>query len=94
MGLVPGALRKGSAKVGETEIGIRSLSRSEAVHIQGWEIEEAERFVIARSTDSTEDEAQAWLDTHDVDEGDELVTAIFQLSGLAKGKADPKAPNS
>lgn len=91
MGLAPGSLRRSTVKVGETEIGIRSLSRSEAIHIPGMGIEEAERFAIARSTDSTEDEAQAWLDTHDVDEGDELTRAIFTLSSLIKGKAGPKA---
>lgn len=91
MALTPGALRKDKVSIGGAEIDIRSLSRSEAVHIQGMAVEEAERFVIARSTDSSEDEAQAWLDTHDVDEGDELVTAIFTVSALVKGKTGPKA---
>ena len=91
MALTPGQLRTGSVTVDGTEIGFRSLSRSEALHIQGMSPEEAEPFIAARATDSTEDEATKWLDTHDVDEGNELITAICKLSRLGKGTGDPKA---
>ena len=91
MALQPGQLRTGSVTVDGAEIGFRSLSRSEALHIQGMSAEEAEPFIVARGTDSTEDEAAKWLDTHDVDSGGELVTAILELSRLVKGTGDPKA---
>jgi hypothetical protein len=91
MALPIGQLSRDSVTINGTAIEFRSLSRSEALHIQGMDTEEAEKFIVARSTGNSEDDAAKWLDSVNVDDGGQLVTAILVLSALAKGTGDPKA---
>jgi len=70
--------------VAGTSVSIRSLSRMEVLHIRTFEDreEEAEVFILSRSTGQTEDEAKAFLEGHDSDTAEVLLNAVFVLSGL------------
>jgi hypothetical protein len=92
-------LPESSAEVNGTVVPFRSLSRSEALAIQGYRgrEDEAEVFILSRACDVTEDEARAFRDTTPAMEAGKLIDGILVFSGLASSDTpedevpDPKS---
>lgn len=82
----------GTAKVGGTDVPIRSLTREEArrfVEAEGGLPSEV--IVLTSGVGVTEDEAREWLSTVDFPTGTGLVTDILRLSGLLAPEDPEKA---
>lgn len=96
MALVIKPLSTDTVTVNGEAIAIRSLSRAEVQHAielrKQDEVDETEVFTIAAATGDTADQARAWLNSVTFDQGDELLMAIWKLSGMSKpGESeDPK----
>ncbi len=94
MPLPAGHLSRGTFDFHGTPVGIRSLSRKEAFELKGMELDAAEAFILARGTDSSAEEVDAFRAA----EGDSgainnLILAIGKLSGIKLEVAEtPDAP--
>lgn len=93
-------LATGTVDIGGQTVEFRSLSRAEALKLNGYRgrEDEAEVFIIASATGASEDEAQAWRESVDVATAGLLIDGILILSGLASrdeaGEIVPKAATS
>lgn len=87
-------LGTGSVTIGGSPVDIRSLSRAEALRLNGYRgrEDEAEVFILMAGTGCTEAEAQEFREETDVDTAGVLIDAILVLSGLASD--NPKTPAS
>lgn len=79
-------LPESSALVNGTSVTFRSLSRTEALHVQTFANNEdgAEVFVLAKACSVSDQEAQAFLDSTPTLEAGKLLEAILVFSDLAK----------
>jgi hypothetical protein len=92
-------LPSSSVEVNGTPVSFRSLSRSEAIVLQGMrgDLDEQDAFVIMCGTDSTREDVDAFRSATAPMEAGRLTDAILVLSGLAEGEdaagdpVDPKA---
>lgn len=87
MSLPDRSLKTDIVVVGDDKVQIRSLSRSEAIRIQGFagDLDAAENFILACGADVTEDEARAWRANVSAEDGGVVIDAICELSGLVEG---------
>lgn len=88
----PHPLALGAAPIGDGVLSFHSLSRADALRLRAFRDEvAAERFLISRTADVSEDEADALLAAMDPDTGETLMKAMMILSGLRKPDPDPGA---
>jgi hypothetical protein len=90
MGLPIVPLGTGSVEIGGVPVAIKSLSRADALQLNGFKgrEDEAEVFVVMRGTGCTDEEAKAFREGNDTDTAGILIDAILELSGLTDS---PKA---
>lgn len=85
------ALPTGTLDLDGTRVEYRSLSRSQALQLNGYRgrEDEAEDFIVSCGTGLTMDEAHAWRDAVSFEIAGQLVEAIIDISGLSEsvGKA-------
>jgi hypothetical protein len=80
----------GSFPIGDGTLPFHSLSRADALRLRAFRDEvAAERFLISRSADVSEDDADALLAAMDSDTGEGLMKAMMILSGLRKPDPAP-----
>lgn len=97
-------LPRKTVDVAGSSVEIRSLSRTEALHVtsdfkgaagSGADADAAEIFVLSRGVGVTEEEAKRWRDETDPIEAGKVIDGILILSGIAElgedGEAHPKA---
>lgn len=90
MGLPVVPLGQGSVEIGGQEVAYHSLSRADALKLNGYRgrEDEAEVFILMAGTGCTEEEAQSFRESNDTETAGLLIDAILTLSGLTD---DPKA---
>jgi hypothetical protein len=83
-------LGTGTVVIGGETVAIKSLSRADALQLNGFKgrEDEAEVFVVMCGTGCTEDEAKAFREGNDTETAGLLIDAILELSGLTDS---PKA---
>jgi hypothetical protein len=83
-------LGTGTVVIGGETVAIKSLSRADALQLNGFKgrEDEAEVFVIMCGTGCTADEAKAFREGNDTETAGLLIDAILELSGLTDS---PKA---
>lgn len=83
-------LPRGSVEIAGELVTFRSLSRSEALHMQTFRgrEDEAEIHLLVCGTGVTSDEAKAWRDSVDTETAGILIDAIINVSGLARARTD------
>ena len=79
----------GTVTIKGTDVPIRSLSRTEFVHLQSFDgnEDEAEPYIVACATGITVDDARAWLATADFVTGGKIIEAILRLTGASNPQA-------
>ena len=84
MSLPVGKLGTDTVQINGSVIEIRSLSMTEALGLDAFSNRKAEApaYLIEKATGVTTEEATAFLDSHGIDDGLKLVSAILELSGL------------
>ena len=92
-------LPTGTVDIAGVAAPIRSLSRGERLRLVSFGEEgyrDAEAFVIAVATDTSEDEAAAWVYASAPADVDAILSAIFELSGLARpaDESEGEAPGA
>lgn len=86
----PSPLAVGSFPIGEDTLTFHSLSRADALRLRAFRDEvAAERFLISRAADVSEDDADALLAAMDPDTGEGLMKAMMILSGLRRPDPAP-----
>lgn len=86
----PSPLAVGSFPIGDGTLTFHSLSRADALRLRAFREEvAAERFLISRSADVSEDDADTLLAAMDPDTGEGLMKAMMVLSGLRKPDPAP-----
>lgn len=82
-------LATASVKVGDVDVNIRSLARSEVVHLGtlSEDTDEAEIYVLSCGTGETQEAAKAWRETTDTPTVAALLAEIAVLSGLRPMRA-------
>jgi hypothetical protein len=86
-------LARDTVQVNGQSVAIRSLSRKETIEMTRFkdDVDGGEIFIIARATDSSEDEVRIFRETTNGLEVDNLINAILKLSGLDQLQARAKA---
>lgn len=86
MGLPTAPVRRGSVRVLDEEVAIRSLTRAEAIKVKEMEgdLGAAERHIVACGTDTPPADVEAWYAEVDAAVVDVLVDAITRLSGFGQ----------
>ena len=84
MTLPVGKLGTDTVQINGSAIEIRSLSMTEALGLDAFSNRKAEApaYLIEKATGVTPEEATAFLDSHNIEDGVVLVNAILTLSGL------------
>lgn len=86
----PSPLAVGSFPIGEGTLTYRSLSRAQALQLRAFRDEvAAERFLISRAAEVSEDDADALLAALDPQTGEDLMKSIMVLSGLRRPDPAP-----
>lgn len=90
------ALPSSSIELGGERVEFHSLSRSQALKLNGYQgrEDEAEDFMLASALDVSLEEAHEWRDSTDLETVGQLIDAVIELSGLTgpKAEAAPKEP--
>lgn len=96
MGLPVSPLPTTTVNVAGVEVEIRSLSRAEALKLNGFRgrEDEAEVFILSCGTGVSADEASAWRESVDTATAGLVIDGILVLSGLAKDTDDPNPETS
>ena len=85
-------LPTGEVTIAGTVVAFRSMSRAEALQLNGYKgrEDEAEVFILMSGTGCSEAEAEAFREGNDTATAGLLIDGILVLSGLAE-RDDPKA---